>query len=126
MEKAISQLANVELVKENGAYYLSLEYLLEDDNRVEKLIIPRAKIPIDNDFYPILAHSTPTFSRYFGGGNVSLESGYEGYRFELKAGPDARLFTLETIKEKEHEMTVEEIEKKLGYKVKIVSGGKKK
>lgn len=121
-----SQLTNIELIKENGAYYLSLEYLLEDENRIEKLIVPRAKIPIDNGFCPILDHSTPTLSNYYCGGNTYLESGYEGVRFELKAGPDARLFTFETIKEKEHEMTIEEIEKKLGYKVKIVSGGKKK
>lgn len=124
--KATSKITNVELVKENGAYYLSLEYLLEDENKVEKLTIPRAKIPIDDGFYPVLVHSTPTFSTYFGGGRVSLNSGYEGHRFELKADPNGNLFKFETIKEKEHEMTIEEIEKKLGYKVKIVSGGKKK
>lgn len=44
-----------------------------------------------------------------------------GMYFDIIPGSNGNLFTTQTIEEKVHEMTLEEIEEKLGRKIKIVS-----
>ena len=43
------------------------------------------------------------------------------FSFDILTDSNKRFFTIELVKEKVHEMTVEEIEKKLGRKIKIIS-----
>lgn len=127
--KKTHKLTHIELVEEDGQYYLSVEYLIEDDNRIEKLTIPRVVLPFNSKFMPDVTMGRDL--AYFAN-NIPL---YREEQYFIKTGFYEKLeiekvngvcFILQTIKEKEHEMTIEEIEKKLGYKVKIVSGGKKK
>lgn len=128
------KLTNIELVEDDGQYYLSVEYLIEDANRIEKLTIPRVEIPFNSKIMPELIEEyedspfiAPIFDeRMFPPPQVHrcIKTGY-GNTMKI-AKLDGISYTVETIKEKEHEMTIEEIEKKLGYKVKIVSGDKKK
>ena len=124
--KKTHKLEKIELVEECGQYYLDVTYLIEDDHKIEKLWIPRIRIPFNANIYPdITGDRNPLF--------LSLDP-----IFKINASADSHgdlrieklhntvLFTTETIKEKTHEMTISEIEKKLGYKIKIVSEGKKK
>ena len=116
-----SKITKAELIEEKGSYYLSLEYLLEDDDRVEKLTIPRVVLPVDLSFYP--GFTTKTDFSMWEPRIIELRASYSGDVLRVVRDPNGNYYTYETIKEKEHEMTIEEIEKKLGYKVKIVSGG---
>lgn len=128
------KLTNIELVEDDGQYYLSVEYLIEDANRIEKVTIPRVEVPFNSKVMPELTeeYDEPCWEI----GNFGERLGYPrrinhyiktGYGNTMKiAKLDGISYTVETIKEKEHEMTIEEIEKKLGYKIKIVSGDKKK
>lgn len=127
------KLTNIELVEDDGQYYLSVEYLIEDANRIEKITIPRVEIPFNSKVMPELTeeYNEPdcgigTFGErlFIPRVNRYIRTGY-GNTMRI-AKVDGVSYTIETIKEKEHEMTIEEIEKKLGYKVKIVSGDKKK
>lgn len=127
--KKTHKLTNIELIEDNGQYYLSVEYLIEDENRIEKLTIPRIEIPFNSKFMPDITRDFDAIPFNTCGVVLPVSRCFiqTGYRSKLEIEKvDGIYFKVETIKEKEHEMTIEEIEKKLGYKVKIVSGGKKK
>lgn len=106
------KLTDLKLGKDKDGYFLTAKYLREDDHTVTEVTIPKLLLPIRN--YP----------------NVECEHGYFGlvYRIdigfgELVACKDDKLghFSEKVVKEKVTEMTLAEVEKKLGYKVKIVS-----
>lgn len=104
-------------VKLNGntrdGYSLDITYLVEDLDRVERYALPRVYLPINKYGFVI----------------DSERIGFEDVvRADVGFGPTKLLrddkgvcFTVKTIKEKTKEMTLEEIEKKLGHKVKIIS-----
>lgn len=115
------ELKNIELYEEDNDYYLRLKYILEDDYKIQELEIPKVWIPFCKDGNPILNHSfNPRSIR----GECKLVTGYE-CELELKPHKDPRkdciFYTYTILKEKPQEMTLAEIEEKLGYKVKIVS-----
>lgn len=109
----------VELVKDNGKYYLHLVYRVEDDSKIEEYEVPKVEIPIDLSHVPNINY---------------IKNKYDGERCYLNAGyhPELRVlpgetkeanhvfYTVKTIEEKRKELTIEEIEKELGYKIKIV------
>ena len=92
-------------------FSLHMEYIVEDENRVERYIFPYVRLPIQKDRFAI----TTEF------GFMMADVGFGTTR--LLPDPDFSntSFTVKTIKEKTKEMTLEEIEKKLGHKVKIIS-----
>ena len=104
--------------KEDGYWYMSAVVETETFSKVEKVSIPKILLTSENTqmgifeegglFYPIRRVD-------LGFGPLTLERIYD---LKSRANVD---FIVEVIKEKTHELTLEEIEKKLGYKVKIVS-----
>ncbi len=90
---------------------------------MNKTIIPKVEIPIFNNIIPIHHDDIVPIGLTYEDGFV-LETYYSGCN--LKMFPDKNGFAYyektyeKTIEEKVQEMTIEEIEKKLGYKVKIV------
>lgn len=117
-------LKEVKLYEENGLYYLRIKYILEDDHRIEELDIPKAVIQLDSRYTPCINYVSdergPSYIPYE---RCSLETGIMS--LELRPGETSEanhvFYTCKTIKEKPQELTLSEIEKKLGYKVKIVS-----
>ena len=106
-------LVKANLRHDNSGYYLDLVYRVEDDKTVELYKLPRVRLPLkENDVTIRTDHDG--FS-YISHANVGF-----GY---LRLHPDKNgvQYTVETIETKTKEMTLEEIEKKLGHKVKIVS-----
>ena len=92
-------------------YYLSAIYAYEDEGRVEDIRIHKALLPIDKHHVVInrsLNSSFPTCDIGLG-------------ELNLMANDDGQYVSAMVIKEKVHEMTLDEIEKKLGYKVKIIN-----
>lgn len=113
----------IELYQEDGKYYLRLDFDYEDNNGFYKGHIERIR-------FDFRLRSISTTGYGYGNGyddwlknkKVSVDLGLENLPVELDQN-DA-FFTLTKVKDKIHKMTVEEIEKKLGYKVEIVANYK--
>lgn len=103
-----------------GTLVLSLTFIVEDEDRVYEVTIPELDTGIRKDRLIIdelvdLARQEmlPLLYRQF----PELIS-KNGQRFNLIGSPPV---LKKVLKEKEHVMTVAEIEEKLGYKIKIIS-----
>lgn len=111
-------LTNVKLKKDERGCYLRLKYIQETDNAINEIIIPKFRLPIKtndmtirNDGYPL-----GEVEANIGFGFFPLENGVT----EHSDGKEV-VFTVKELKKKVHKMTVADIEKKLGYKIEIVS-----
>ena len=121
--EAQHKLTKIELVRETGGqYYLDVEYEVEDDKSIRKLIIPRVRLPFNDNVYPNITTSYPTYFTVYN--ECKICTGCDNDTSVEKH--DGIFYKVEVLKEKEHELTIAEIEKKLGYKIKIVSEDKKK
>ena len=125
------ELTNIELFEENGQYYLKLKYILEDDFKKEEVEIPKARLPFNKNIFPELTINTgrggpfdPDYTEalvHTGYGNsIKLQRG------EIPDTPGEVFYVVRTIEKKHKEMTVAEIEKELGYKIKIIADKKEK
>ena len=108
------KLTNLSLDTDEIGYYLSAKYRVEDYNSVRELDIPKIRFRVSNNMVQIRR----TGELY---PQVQIDMGL-GWMPVIHDGSDNEVYFTETvIEEKTHEMTLEEIEKKLGYKVKIVN-----
>lgn len=125
-----SNLEKAELYQEDGAYYLRLKYVIENDRETYELYVPKVDIGLDAGWYPFLDSST-TYNTTYIEDNCKLilrSREFDVRRGNLCAGGNTYgniLFLRRIIDEKTKKMTVAEIEKKLGYKIEIVSEDKK-
>lgn len=118
-----------ETFMKNGRLYLKLVYEYEDDHGAYELIIPKIDLEIRTYDLPIIIHDS-----YAGPMNI-LDCYIKRYSDTFTLLPDdvevkkngethtckQVAYVTNTLKEKPQEMTIAEIEKKLGYKVKLVS-----
>lgn len=111
--------------------YVELAYIYDDENGTHKMIIPKIRTGLRSDDLPILYNHIEEI------GNIpilEITYGYNAcetfFKLEKEIVPEFKSNTKgekvyiadKLIKPKEaKEMTLEEIEKKLGYKVKIVN-----
>lgn len=104
-------LVDITLNKDGMGYYLSPRYRVENDNCIREIYIPKArlktswhKVTVDLDTF------RNNYMCNLGFGNLDLYTDDNGHMY------------YETIiEEKIHDMSLEEIEKKLGYKVRIIA-----
>lgn len=110
------ELKDVELIKEKDPliegqinYYFSITYIRTDEFGKQEINYPRVYLPIfRKTFYTSSVHSDSFLDIGLG-------------ELPLKPGPDGKLFTLKQVEEYPQEMTLEEIESRLGHKIKIIS-----
>lgn len=119
--EAKHELKNIELFEEKGQYYLKLKYIIEDERRIKELEFPKVGIPFNKNVYPNVDTHWSYANR-----SCSLRAGCYGVEsLPILPGETSEAnhvyYTEKTIKEKQTEMTIAEIEKKLGYKIKIVA-----
>lgn len=121
------ELKDIQLFEENGQYYLKLKYVIENEHHVKELEIPKVEIPVNANVYPHIDYTRDIYGNKYIGHHLNEKCElYVGYG-NLKMLPGETLeanhvyYTEKTIKEKHKEMTLAEIEKKLGYKIKIVA-----
>lgn len=110
MKLPTTTIKDVKLVQEGDAYYLNLTYECEDEKAVYVLNIPRVELPCLND---------PYINDF--GDNGAVIGFIGGVRLLIRQDMNGALLSKVVIEEKTHKMTVAEIEKKLGYKIEIVS-----
>lgn len=104
-------LVDLTLGKDGIGYYLSPKYRVETDRDVREIYIPKARINVKH--HEIRVDHDPRSNNPvcdFGLGKLQMYVDDWGF-----------VYRESVIEEKTKEMTLEEIEKKLGHKVKIVS-----
>ena len=110
------ELKNLNLKKDFGGYYLTAKFQVEDAHSIRELDIPRIRLSIvPNEVYIHSIDSDFETNAYInlGFGKLPLDYGISnGYQ---------AFYTEKILEEKYTEMTMDEIEKKLGYKVKIMN-----
>ena len=114
---------NFEIYKENGKHYLRADFNYENDFGIFKCHVNKLEF---NLHLKELLLETDEFNRK---ATVTLHRLNDDYRdeeisFHTSSDLAGELFTVQFVKEKVQEMTVEEIENKLGHKIKIVSKSK--
>lgn len=98
------------LHKSSVGYYLHAKYTVEDEHSIREIDIPKIHLRVDPHYVTIKYEDDRAFAD-IGFGYVPL----------IPTGRDCHYFTETILEEKTKEMTLEEIEKKLGHKVKIIS-----
>lgn len=111
MDRVTSELKDLTLYKENNEYYLKAIY--EQTNEIETVIveIPKIHLPLRAEFTIESYGSRYTF--YI---NYDVDLGFGKLKACMNKDGDVMTYQV-----KEKEMTIDEIEKKLGYKIKIVN-----
>ena len=121
-----AKLSNIIPFVEDGRWYLKLVYKYEDEKGKHTVVIPKVSLPFDQGHVPNIV-SVPSYCDvicdrpyieflremvlYKGTCSLAIERGLKdpAYYFDVITEPAYR------------EMTLDEIEKKLGYKVKIIN-----
>lgn len=107
------QLHKEELTKGAVSYYLSAVYRYEDNSGIYEVTIPKIQLPI---------HEQPCVKRELTGYHYVYQTINIGFGDMVMLNDESgNACYKKCIKEKIHDMTLEEIEKKLGYKVRVVS-----
>ena len=119
-------LKDAQIYIQDGSRYLKLVYEYEDSYGIHELIIPQVEFPFGNRLNLIYIHeNNPALQR------LSIRLCTEGdvanvYLHNSKSYDGLVYYTDKIIKRKPKKMTIEEIERELGYKVEIVSSRKEK
>lgn len=103
-----TKIENIELVKEDNKYYINLSMIIETKSSVDRC---KTKLKLPNIDTIKISREMCGYRTY--GTFMNLGFG------DLRCVDDK--ITYENIYKKEQEMTLSEIERKLGYKVKLVS-----
>lgn len=106
-------LKDLKLNKDKYGYYLTAVYIEENDKGIYEHTVPHIDLPVS--IYP----SIETTFGYHVRPEQLIDIGFG----KLNMGMDesGRTIVTRTIKEKVHDLTIGEIEAKLGYKIRIVS-----
>lgn len=112
-----------ELYEEDGKYYLRVDFDYENEYGTYKGHVNKIKFDflLKGIEYEHRGCSQSARAEFVVPSNDTCVN----CLFDILMDSSNNLFTIESVKEKVHEMTVEQIEKKLGYKIKIVSKKKK-
>ena len=120
-----AKLSNIIPFVENDRWYLKLVYKYEDEKGKHTVVIPKVSLPFDQDYVPNIVSVQSYYgvicerphielvremAVYSGTCGIASEHGLKdpSYYFDVITEPAYK------------EMTLDEIEKKLGYKVKII------
>ena len=119
-------LKDAQIYIQDGSRYLKLVYEYEDSYGIHELTIPQVEFPFGNRLNLIYIHeNNPALQR------LSIRLCTVGdltnvYLHDSKSYDGLVYYTDKIIKHKPKKMTIEEIERELGYKVEIVSSRKEK
>ena len=118
---------NAKLYEKRGKFYIDVTYFRETDAEVQEIHIPKLYIPLVNSSGGLYIY-TDWMDDYIGASTRKTvyclnhfypECGEHGLR--ICENDDGAPYTIRVIEKKTQEMTIEEIEKKLGYKIKVVA-----
>lgn len=131
MNKTNAELSNIVPFKENGLWFLKLIYKYEDSKgNKHTVVIPKASIPFDQMDLPSIkaeiASDRRSLKIFYVNCNDSMRLYESVCNLASERGNKERAICFDIITEyASREMTLDEIEKELGYKVKIINKEKK-
>ena len=129
MGKNHAELYSITPFKENDRWYLKLIYKYENKQGKHTVVIPKAAVPFSQECAPYVHTQIP----YFPNSQFTLENPYIDCQDSMplyeatcalasERGAEAPACYFDIITEyASREMTLDEIEKELGYKVKIIN-----
>lgn len=105
----------------SGRFYLKAVYIIENDHDIRRITIPRIAIPVNPGYFDLTHNNGNEYC-----GEEAFLNGFNGTKLQLEKGKISGIskdafYAVETVKEKTTKLTVSEIEKRLGYKIEIVS-----
>lgn len=116
------KLKKAKIYKENDQYYFNLTYEYEDEKGIHERTIPKIRFPYTLIHIPFINSHISVCEdcrRYI---DIDDELEVLDTNEYIDGTKCTGIYSIDKlIKPKVHEMTLEEIEKKLGYSVKIVS-----
>lgn len=98
-------------------YYLRAVYKVEDERGVHMVTFPRIILPVVSSFPAIVIEHG-----HFDDEVATVDIGFGEMPMHKE---DGVYVVAELLKEKVHDMTIADIEKQLGYKIRVVSDNKK-
>lgn len=113
------KLERLNLLNENGRYLLDVSIIVDMKDYIKRYK-SKLILPINERKFAIEEKAPKNISSHL----TFLENFYSGTFFDLGFGELECVndrYEVEIIERKSHEMTISEIEKELGYKVKIVN-----
>ena len=121
MNRINTELSSIVPFKEDGFWYLKLVYKYEDDKgNKHTVIIPKAAIPFNQTGLPYITRSLSELPYINCNDSMPLHDSICDLAIERGAKEPGCCFDIIT-EYASREMTLDEIEKELGYKVKIVN-----
>ena len=123
MKRNNTSLKAAKIYYENGTPYMKLVYEYDDEKGVHEVTYPKVQFPFETDCLPNITYEGFSFDV-----SLSIIMPYEEVMlFKGSDGGFDEVYLVDKIiKPKVHEMTLKEIEEKLGHPVKIVSEKKEK
>lgn len=130
MQQFDAHLNHLRIYHERGQCYLDATYIQKNGNNISEINVPKIKLPFAiGDLNTIVVND---YGRLWDlEGRSYIEAGHcifpiekvcETKHMDKDECPIGGVYyTLKVIKEEAREMTIEEIEKELGYKIKIIS-----
>lgn len=108
------------LYEEDGCYYIDVTYIYENDRVIKEVHFPKVPMPITEWTGDVNKEiiRRPYSDICFGSTKYSIKLGELLMPLEPINGI---AYSEKVIEEKTQEMTIEEIEKRLGYKIKVVA-----
>lgn len=119
-------LKDAQIYIQDDTRYLKLVYEYEDSYGIHELTIPQVEFPFGNRLgLTYICENNPALQR------LSIRLCTVGdfanvYLYDTKSDDGLAYYTDKIIKYKPKKMTIEEIERELGYKVEIISSRKEK
>ena len=119
-------LKDAQIYIQDGSRYLKLVYEYEDSYGIHELTFPQVEFPFGNCLgLTHICENNPGLQRIFI--HLCTEGDVANvYLHDTKSYDGLVYYTDKIIKHKPKKMTIEEIERELGYKVEIVSSRKEK
>ncbi len=111
-----TNLMDVSLHHDKDGYFLRLTYKAENESGIYEVVIPRVKLNIWEHSLPLITKEY--FTPYMTIGTAYINVGFGEAYVEQE---DGAIYTVKQIESKTHKMTLSEVEKKLGYKIELVS-----
>ena len=116
-DKTNLKVSDVKLIKNpNDTYSLDVKYLLETSETIREFHFPSIQLPLTTKQIQVGIVRGCFGQRHYAG-DIDVGFGYT----TLNVDPAGNAYYERIIETKTKEMTLEEIEKKLGHKVKIVN-----
>lgn len=111
-------LTDLKFCQDERGYYMAAKFKVEDKHTIKELDVPKIRLRIKPDRVYLRAETCPYTYRT----DVWIDLGFGCLPLEYVDHDGLNvMYTEKVLQEKYTEMTMDEIEKKLGYKVKIVN-----